>query len=87
MIFNILSFKKVFLRLSLKSQVSFLPAVPDRVFLSRIQPLKLETLKNCWAMEKISYRLKMKVEIQGEIYEEIEDITFPELSAYYDKRS
>ena len=30
--------------------------------------------------------LKMKEEIQAKIYEEIKDMTFPELRAYYDRR-
>ena len=37
-------------------------------------------------MEKEFDCLKMKEEIQAKIYEEIKDMTFPELRAYYDKR-
>jgi ribosome-binding factor A len=37
-------------------------------------------------MEKTFDCLKMKEEIQAKIYEEIKDMTFPELRAYYDKR-
>ena len=37
-------------------------------------------------MEKEFDCLKMKEEIQAKIYEEIKDMTFPELRAYYDRR-
>jgi len=37
-------------------------------------------------MEKTFDCLKMKEEIQAKIYEEIKDMTFPELRAYYDRR-
>ena len=37
-------------------------------------------------MEKTFDCLKMKEEIQAQIYEETKDMTFPELRAYLDRR-